>query len=211
MIGDKIFLNLENKIFATIFKRATMNLKSKITTKKAILGILATIILGAIGSGLWEIALSPLFKLIVNSVVDFFSSISISFENSIYTKVGDGNKDVFVHLFFNIIYPIFIVFPMIYLQREYKHLLKLAPKIPEAKSSEIIRHEDNSKHEEHNKIEDRRISYVKRYKRLKLIFYFMLAPTLIASSGLILLSVIKNTYTHNKITLLSHFRLLSLF
>ncbi len=53
---------------------------------KASLGVLATILLGAIGSGVWEKIPSPLLAWISEFITDTVSSISTGYSNSIYIR-----------------------------------------------------------------------------------------------------------------------------
>ncbi len=58
-------------------------------TIKIILGALATIVLGAIGSGFWEKILSPLLSYLSNLITSTLSSLSSSYSNSIYSRAAD--------------------------------------------------------------------------------------------------------------------------
>ena len=62
-------------------------------TVKWILGIVATILLGALGSGLWSLVFNPLFK----RFGKFFMSVSSlglkSVQNQIYAEVAKGHRD----------------------------------------------------------------------------------------------------------------------
>lgn len=55
---------------------------------KALLGIIATIILGAIGSGVWEKVLSPLLAYLSGLVSSTLSSLSSTYSNSIYSRAA---------------------------------------------------------------------------------------------------------------------------
>lgn len=63
-----------------------MNLKTII---KFVLGAFATIILGAIGSGVWEKLLSPGLTHASHAITSFISSISTSYSNSIYSRASN--------------------------------------------------------------------------------------------------------------------------
>ncbi len=58
---------------------------------KILLGAIATIILGAIGSGFWEKVLSPLLSYISNKITNGISSISSSYSESIYKQASNLN------------------------------------------------------------------------------------------------------------------------
>ncbi|MCK4956601.1 MAG: hypothetical protein KAS49_03125 [Candidatus Cloacimonetes bacterium] len=60
---------------------------------KIVAGILATIILGAVGSGVWERFLSPLVDLMYIKVVELFSYLSSSYLDSIYRDAIYLNVD----------------------------------------------------------------------------------------------------------------------
>ncbi len=72
-------------------------------TAKWILGIMVTILLGAIGSGLWSLVLDPLLK----RFGKFFMSISTfglrSIQNNIYAKIAQGHRDHSVRILMLII------------------------------------------------------------------------------------------------------------
>ncbi len=55
---------------------------------KVALGIAATIILGAIGSGVWEKLLSPFISFLGNTLSSTIAKISSSYSDSIYTKAA---------------------------------------------------------------------------------------------------------------------------
>jgi hypothetical protein len=57
-------------------------------TIKIILGAVATILLGAIGSGVWDRLLSPGLKILGNLVTTILSSISDKYSDSIYTRAS---------------------------------------------------------------------------------------------------------------------------
>jgi hypothetical protein len=62
---------------------------------KIIGAILGTVLLGAIGSGVWERMLSPFSDTCINAVLNFFSFFSTRYSNSLYTEIGNANKEVF--------------------------------------------------------------------------------------------------------------------
>ncbi|ANP78339.1 MULTISPECIES: hypothetical protein [Vibrio] len=72
---------------------------------KLFAAVLGTILVGAIGSGVWEKLLSPLLSYISGVITYFFSSISSSYENAIYANAstveygGQSNSVIFILLF----------------------------------------------------------------------------------------------------------------
>lgn len=56
---------------------------------KIILSFFATIILGAIGSGVWEKVLSPLLSYLSKGVTSTLSSLSSTYADSIYARASD--------------------------------------------------------------------------------------------------------------------------
>ena len=85
---------------------------------KVILGIIGTILLGAIGSGLWERIISPLadeiMKLSINSINFFFTS----YKDSIYKEASNG----FHELYSLEIYLILLaILPFLYIKLLQKH------------------------------------------------------------------------------------------
>lgn len=67
-------------------------MKNKYT--RIFFGIVATIFLGAIGSGVWEKFLSPVSSSTTTFIASLFSSLSDSYANSLYENVGKGSTGV---------------------------------------------------------------------------------------------------------------------
>ena len=61
--------------------------------KKKLLWILLTILLGAVGSGLWEIAIKPLCFWFLDCCIDFILSLISALSNSIYQDISRGRTD----------------------------------------------------------------------------------------------------------------------
>jgi hypothetical protein len=57
---------------------------------KLIAGIIAAVLLGAIGSGLWETFLRPLVHMGVDLIVALFGSISQAFKDRLYREAAQG-------------------------------------------------------------------------------------------------------------------------
>lgn len=62
----------------------------QIKSVKIVSGVFAAIILGAIGSGIWEKILSPVLSVCSEAIINLISSISISYKNSIYSNAANG-------------------------------------------------------------------------------------------------------------------------
>ena len=62
---------------------------------KVIGGIIATIVLGAIGSGLWERVLSPATNWIYRESVNLVSNISIGYKDGIYEAASQGFHEAY--------------------------------------------------------------------------------------------------------------------
>ena len=58
--------------------------------KKPILFVFGTIVLGAIGSGLWDWVLSDLLSWIGNTLVTLFGSLSNSYRDMVYNEINKG-------------------------------------------------------------------------------------------------------------------------
>lgn len=59
------------------------------------LGILGTLIIGGLGSGVWEVALKPLFSFLGNGIISFLVNKSTSFSNEIYQTISMRSLDRF--------------------------------------------------------------------------------------------------------------------
>ena len=55
-----------------------------------LLGIIATIILGAIGSGLWERLLGPFLDWLTKSTIGLYASVMLTYRDSIYENAAKG-------------------------------------------------------------------------------------------------------------------------
>ncbi|WP_151743382.1 hypothetical protein [Acinetobacter calcoaceticus] len=60
-----------------------------------ILGILGTLIIGGLGSGVWEILLKPALSFLSNGVINFLVDTSASFSNEIYQSISMRSLDRF--------------------------------------------------------------------------------------------------------------------
>ncbi|OOV83518.1 hypothetical protein [Acinetobacter amyesii] len=60
-----------------------------------VLGILGTLIIGGLGSGVWEIILKPFFSFMGNGIISFLINTSSSFSNEIYQNISIRGLDRF--------------------------------------------------------------------------------------------------------------------
>ncbi|MEQ1143357.1 hypothetical protein [Acinetobacter soli] len=60
-----------------------------------ILGILGTLIVGGLGSGVWEIVLKPLLSFVGNGFINFLINKSTNFSNEIYQSISMRSLDRF--------------------------------------------------------------------------------------------------------------------
>ncbi len=65
-----------------------LDIKSK--KLKYALGLLGAIIIGAIGSGIWEVVFQPVFSFLSNNIISLFSLLFKSLEKSIYEDIAKG-------------------------------------------------------------------------------------------------------------------------
>ncbi|OCR45574.1 hypothetical protein A4220_03480 [Acinetobacter pittii] len=75
-----------------------LNMKEFIKKHKAlswVLGILGTLIIGGLGSGVWEILLKPALSFLSNGVINFLVDTSASFSNEIYQSISMRSLDRF--------------------------------------------------------------------------------------------------------------------
>ena len=61
--------------------------------KKVLLAIPGPIILGAIGSGVWDVGMKPFGRLLIDSTLSVVSLGSSSIQNSIYKEAAKGNHE----------------------------------------------------------------------------------------------------------------------
>ncbi|WP_188983588.1 hypothetical protein [Pseudomonas matsuisoli] len=79
--------------------------------KKWTLGVIGTILLGAIGSGVWEWVLSDLFSWLGNNFILFASSISQTFVESLYKEVWRGQNFPYLRETYILTFVIYIMLP----------------------------------------------------------------------------------------------------
>lgn len=63
---------------------------SKNKTLSLILGLIGTLIIGGLGSGVWEYILKPLFSHSINFILDLSTLGMDTFKNSIYEEISQG-------------------------------------------------------------------------------------------------------------------------
>ena len=64
---------------------------------KILLGILGTIILGALGSGLWESIISPGLSWSSSAIASFFSSMSTRYQESVFQLAAEGESEMRIY------------------------------------------------------------------------------------------------------------------
>ncbi len=70
------------------------------TLLKVVAGAVATVVLGAIGSGVWERILAPALDGTFRASVDFLSTFSLNYKNGIYKAAAQGfHEDFSLRLF----------------------------------------------------------------------------------------------------------------
>lgn len=60
-----------------------------------VLGILGTLIVGGLGSGVWEVVLKPIFSFLGNGIINFLVQTSSSFSDEIYQSIALRSLDRF--------------------------------------------------------------------------------------------------------------------
>lgn len=95
------------------------------TILKIIGGITATIILGAVGSGVWERILSPGLDWLFRCVVDLISNISLNYKNGIYESAAKGFHEDYSLRIFSITLLFISLFLFIYASRKHERINQL--------------------------------------------------------------------------------------
>jgi len=72
------------------YTKAQKNMKDM---KRKVTWIAVTILLGALGSGLWEVAVKPIMLRLTTFAVDLLSYVFTNFQNNIYNDIAKGNVD----------------------------------------------------------------------------------------------------------------------
>lgn len=80
---------------------------------KFLWGALYIIIFGIIGSGIWDKLISPNIDIIIQWFISIYSNLSEGYMDSIYSKVGDGNKEQFSFMSYAIFSSIWVTFLLI--------------------------------------------------------------------------------------------------
>lgn len=81
--------------------------------EKTVIGIIVTIILGAIGSGLWDIAIKPFFKIAARYLLKIYTFGLERFKNPIYQSISQGKVDISTNIYTVIVF-IFLIFPTVF-------------------------------------------------------------------------------------------------
>ena len=81
----------------------------KLTCFKVVLGVVAAVIIGSIGSGLWERAIGPAWDAFTNFVINSISRVVGTYKDSIYADAAKGfheQSSLFVHILLVMLMPI---------------------------------------------------------------------------------------------------------
>ena len=65
------------------------------TIPKILLGFVATVLVGAVGSAVWERVLSPLLNWLYRGSIDAISSVSLTYKNGIYKSAAMGFHETY--------------------------------------------------------------------------------------------------------------------
>lgn len=79
---------------------------------KGLLSLISAILIGSMGSGLWDLAFKGLFLGLGNSIFDSFLGISKAFEDRIYIQIARGNRGALINLTF---FYVMILFTIAYI------------------------------------------------------------------------------------------------
>lgn len=78
-----------------------------------VLTILATIFLGAIGSGLWDFFLSDLFSSAGKYLISFYGSLSDNYFNQLYKNLGNGSSYPYLAAIHSFVLSLYILIPFV--------------------------------------------------------------------------------------------------
>ena len=81
---------------------------SKKKNKNTLYVIGGMILVGVFSTAIWERLFSPLSDSIISSIAGFFSVISKYYLNSLYDRIGSGDKEVFSQMSHAIIFIFFL-------------------------------------------------------------------------------------------------------
>jgi hypothetical protein len=82
--------------------------------KKWTFGIIGTVLLGAIGSGIWDWILSDLFSWLGSAFISFASSLSQTFVDSLYKDVWRGQNYPYLREVYILTFVIYIMLPFMF-------------------------------------------------------------------------------------------------
>lgn len=158
---------------------------------KIAFGIIGTIILGAIGSGVWERFLSPLLDSAASMLASLFSLISKSYADSLYSEVGKGSTSILGHF---VIVPYLLIWFAIFL---YPIVLTslLFKKLKRIKSIHVVQKNETSNTQLLND-EKKSLSAAEKQKKVKPFLY--LNYIIVFSFAIVILSrITKDAYTYD--------------
>ena len=102
--------------------------------KKAIFAVFGTIILGAVGSGLWDLVLSDIILWIGEAVLTLFSRISAGYLDLLYKDVGKGPLYPLVREPLVVVFSFLVALPAVFVLITWTKLKKLKQQIGDDKS-----------------------------------------------------------------------------
>lgn len=167
---------------------------------KILFGLIGTIILGAIGSGIWELFLSHLADNLISYLLRFLNNFSDNFKNEIYSDVGKGSTYIlgtFAMTFHSLFWLLTILLPIILLislQLLFSTIKKII--YPKRIDKTVIKFDSmaiffDKLFGEKVFIDDR----IKNLKRTKFITFFIMIPLCIWLFKFFLTKNIKDAYS----------------
>jgi len=169
--------------------------KSKLS--KIVIAGIGAIILGAIGSGLWEEIVKPLLGYLTTLIVEISTKMSDGYLDSLYESVGVADKSVFSQYLYTLFSSAFMALPIVI----FYLLLKIMDRVGKRAKDEHtdstkdpIEHAGSGLHSYIFEAEDKTRNFkIAKYSTLALMIPLLVMSTLTSSSTLF--SVIYNHST----------------
>ena len=133
---------------------------------KIILGVIGTILIGAIGSGVWERFLSPLIDSTASRLASLFSLVSKSYANSLYSDIGKGNLGTIGHF---VMIPYMLVLTIMFLY-PFSLIFSMSKKLRKLKSATEEQSPDDSKSDSH--LKNKQLDFSEKFKKVRPFLYF---------------------------------------
>lgn len=109
---------------------------------KILIGGIGVILMGAIGSGVWEEILKPFVYFLAKVLLEIMSSLFSGYKDGIYEKASDGFREypsMFILIFFLAILSVFYqILPSLHPCSQKKNTKSLVIKIMESKNGYLI-------------------------------------------------------------------------